>query len=49
MAMEGEGLARDAALAAAGLPILHVQAQRTYAPAELRAMVEDRMQLSESL
>jgi len=39
----------DAALAAAGLPILHVQAQRTYAPAELRAMVEDRMQLSESL
>lgn len=39
----------DAALAAAGLPILHVQAQRAYAPAELRAMVEDRMQLSESL
>ncbi len=39
----------DAALAAAGLPIQHVQAQRTYAPAELRAMVEDRMQLSGSL
>jgi hypothetical protein len=39
----------DAALAAAGLPILHVQAQPTYAPAELCALIEDRMQLSESL
>jgi len=39
----------DAALAAAGLPILHVQAHRTYAPAELRTMIEDRMQLRESL
>jgi len=36
----------DSALAAAGLPILHVQAQRTYAPAELRAMIEDRIRLS---
>ena len=34
----------DAALAAAGLPILHVHAQRAYAPAELRAIIEDRMQ-----
>jgi hypothetical protein len=39
----------DAALTAAGLPILRVQAQRTYAPAELRAMIEDRMQPGESL
>ena len=39
----------DAALAAARLPILRVQAQRAYAPAELRAMIEDKMQSSENL
>ncbi|HEX7550916.1 MAG TPA: DUF2726 domain-containing protein [Candidatus Methylomirabilis sp.] len=39
----------DAALAAAGLPILRVPTQRAYAPAELRAMIEDEMQPSESL
>jgi hypothetical protein len=33
----------DAALGAAGLPILHVPAQHAYAPAELRALLDDHL------
>jgi very-short-patch-repair endonuclease len=33
----------DAALDAAGLPILHVSAQHAYAPAEVRALITDRL------
>jgi Protein of unknown function (DUF2726) len=33
----------DAALGAAGLPILHVPAQHAYAPAELRTLIDDQL------
>jgi very-short-patch-repair endonuclease len=33
----------DAALGAAGLPILHVPAQHAYAPAELRTLIDDHL------
>jgi hypothetical protein len=33
----------DGALAAAGLPILHLRAQRAYVPAELRTRIEGRV------
>lgn len=33
----------DAALTAAGLPILHIPAQRTYAPADLAASIQRKL------
>ncbi len=34
---------RDAFLGAAGLPILHVAARHAYAPTEIRALINDRL------
>jgi very-short-patch-repair endonuclease len=34
----------DAALTAAGLPILHIPAQRSYVPAELAAAIQQKLQ-----
>lgn len=34
----------DAALTAAGLPILHIPAQRTYVPAEVTAAIQQKLQ-----